>query len=81
MKLNTAIILAGGKSRRMGFDKQLIKIQGEYIVDHIGKKLKNHFEEIIVVTNTPELYDKNKYKLVKDIYPGYGPLAGIHIEF
>lgn len=79
MKLNTAIILAGGKSRRMGFDKQLIKIQGEYIVDHIGKKLKNHFEEIIVVTNTPELYDKNKYKLVKDIYLGYGPLAGIHI--
>lgn len=78
MKINSAIILAGGKSSRMGFDKQLIEINGKLIVDYISEKLRSHFDEILVVTNSPDLYQGKDYILTQDIFPGHGPLAGIH---
>lgn len=74
----SSIILAGGKSTRMGFDKQFLEVKGELIVKYLGKKLKEHFKEVIVVTNTPELYEEDEFILTKDIYPGFGPMAGIH---
>lgn len=36
-----AIILAGGKSQRMGEDKSLIEIEGKQMILHIIEKLKN----------------------------------------
>ncbi|MGI6199107.1 MAG: molybdenum cofactor guanylyltransferase, partial [Candidatus Cloacimonadaceae bacterium] len=42
--MNTAIILAGGKSTRMGFDKQLITIEGVNITKYIIRVLKSIFE-------------------------------------
>lgn len=79
MKLfDTAIILAGGKSHRMGYDKQLIQINNELIVVHLAKQLSKHFSEIIVVTNQPDLYPNCPFRLIQDIIPGKGPLSGIH---
>lgn len=78
MKTDTAIILAGGKSTRMGFDKQEIKIGGKLIVDHLAEKLEKHFSQIIVVTKTPDLYKGRPYTLCQDYYVDCGPLAGIH---
>ena len=43
MKLDSAIILAGGKSIRMGIDKQKLKINDEYIIDKIINELKKLF--------------------------------------
>lgn len=77
MSVNTAIILAGGKSSRMGFDKQEIRIGGKLIVDHIAEKLRKCFDEIIIVTNRPDLY-KGNYIVAQDIHTGKGPLAGIY---
>ena len=37
---NTAIILAGGKSSRMGFDKQFLEINNNRLIDSLVKKLK-----------------------------------------
>ena len=34
-QFGTALILSGGKSRRMGFDKQLLQIRDRNIIDHI----------------------------------------------
>ena len=76
--INTAIILAGGKSTRMGFDKQLIKMGNITITEYIIKILKPLFENIIVVTNKLELYEDNNIVTAEDIYKGYGPIAGIH---
>lgn len=78
MKTDTAIILAGGKSTRMGFDKQEIKIGGKLIVDYLAEKLEKHFSQIIVVTKTPDLYRGKPYTLCQDTYKNSGPLAGIH---
>ena len=72
------IILAGGKSRRMGFDKQQLEIAGETIVHKQIHHLHQYFYEVIVVSNRPDLYQDVPVQVVRDDYLGQGPLAGIH---
>ena len=76
--INTAVILAGGKSSRMGFDKQLLNVEGLNITDYIIESLKPIFKNIIVVTNKPSLYKDKDIIITGDYYKGYGPLGGIH---
>ncbi|MHC1684364.1 MAG: molybdenum cofactor guanylyltransferase [Clostridiaceae bacterium] len=78
-KFKTAVILAGGKSSRMGFDKQLLKLSQFRVIDILAEKLKEEFEEIIIVTNKPELYKDSAYKIVTDEIKEKGPLEGIYI--
>ena len=77
-QFGTAVILAGGKSSRMGFDKQFLKMDNRKLVDIIAEKLKALFSEVIIVSNKPEFYKNADYKVVSDIVPGKGPLSGIH---
>lgn len=77
-KFGTAVILAGGKSARMGFDKQLLKINERRLMDSLISKLKQEFSEIIIVTNKPEYYQGLGDKITSDIIVGKGPLSGIH---
>lgn len=76
--METAIILAGGKSSRMGFDKQFMKLDGRYIIDIILDKLSSFFSEFIIVTNRPEAYRQYSCKVVRDEVENFGPLGGIH---
>ncbi len=77
-QFGTAVILAGGKSARMGFDKQLIKINERRLMDSITNRLRQEFDEIIIVTNKPEYYKGLSDKITTDIIAGKGPLSGIH---
>ena len=77
--METAIILAGGKSSRMGFDKQFLKLRDKYVIEIIAERLKEVFSEIIIVTGRPEEYVKYGFKLVEDEVRNFGPLAGIHV--
>ncbi|WP_425538143.1 molybdenum cofactor guanylyltransferase [Microaceticoccus formicicus] len=78
MKCKNAVILAGGKSRRMKFDKQELEINGEKLIGRTIQILSTIFDGITVVTNRPELYEKYKVNTISDIYPGFGPISGIH---
>ena len=78
-EFGSAVILAGGKSRRMGFDKQFLQIKNHYLLCHHGEQLAKLFEQVIVVTNTPELYRDTPFILVSDEICHKGPLSGIHI--
>lgn len=77
-KFNTAVILAGGKSIRMGFDKQLLSINKMRLINHLIKKLNDEFKEIIIVTNTPSYYENHSCKIISDEIKNKGPLSGIH---
>ncbi len=77
-KFGSAIVLAGGKSSRMGFDKQFIKINERRLMDSIVSRLSKVFDDIIIVSNTPEIYMGISYTVVTDRIKGKGPLAGIH---
>ena len=77
-KCNSAVILAGGRSTRMGFDKQFLAIDEVRIIDKLINHLKIEFEEIIIVTNKPEHYEHYDCKIVSDEIKNKGPLGGIH---
>lgn len=77
-KFGTAIILAGGKSLRMGFDKQFLKIDQRRLMDSLINKLKKEFSEIIIVTNKPEYYIGLSHRIITDKLKQKGPLGGIH---
>jgi molybdopterin-guanine dinucleotide biosynthesis protein A len=73
----TAVILAGGRSSRMGQDKSLLAIRGRPMVAHIYLQLRPHFDQILISTNTPEKYAFLGLPTVPDPIPDQGPLMGI----
>ncbi|PAE43550.1 molybdenum cofactor guanylyltransferase [Bacillus sp. 7884-1] len=73
-----AIILAGGKSSRMGTNKALLKLNEKTTIERMVDILKIYFDDIILVTNDMESYQFLGVKMVSDHYPGKGPLAGFH---
>ena len=70
------VILAGGRSRRMGTCKALLTIEGETMLSRLTRQLDD-FQEKLLSTNTPALAEGLPLKPVPDIYPGAGPLAGL----
>lgn len=74
----TGILLAGGKSSRMGKDKALLKYEDETFMSNSIKKLKKLFNEVIVVEGNINKYNIDNAKIIKDIYPNMGPMGGIH---
>lgn len=72
------IILAGGKSSRMGTNKALLRINKQTVIEIIYNKLQPLFSETIIVTNNPKEYTFLSLPIVEDIFKGLGPLAGIH---
>jgi FdhD protein len=74
----SGVILAGGESRRMGSDKSLLPLDGERFIERSFQLMASLFEEVLIVTNSPELYADIPCRKVPDIYRGKGALAGIH---
>ncbi len=74
----SAVILAGGESRRMGSDKSLLPWHGGRFIEHIHRQLDELFDEVVIVTNSPSLYTQIPCRKVPDIYYKQGSLAGIH---
>ena len=74
----TAVILAGGKSSRMGQDKYLLPVNGQPLIQHIINQLEGHFDEIIIGANDPERFAFTGLKVVPDMEPDKGPLMGIY---
>ncbi|MBD3636321.1 MAG: molybdenum cofactor guanylyltransferase [Crocinitomicaceae bacterium] len=70
------IILAGGKSSRMGEDKGLMALFGKPMIAYVLDKAKEISEDIIIVSDNDN-YKKFGYKVVRDLYKGLGPLSGI----
>jgi molybdenum cofactor guanylyltransferase len=77
-EFGTAVILCGGKSTRMGFDKCMIKVKNKYLIEIIGEKLEQIFENIFLATNDLEKIKGLKYQGVVDIIPDLGPVGAIY---
>jgi len=78
----TSIVLAGGKSLRLGRDKASIVIGGERLIQRVINLVAHLSDEIIVVTSEQQkglaLFSDLSAKVVVDIYPGKGSLGGIY---
>jgi molybdopterin-guanine dinucleotide biosynthesis protein A len=78
----SCIILAGGKSVRLGYDKIQEKVGGSSLLDKVIFQIEPLADEIILVVaedrNFPRLEDHQKIRKVCDIFPGQGSLGGIY---
>jgi molybdopterin-guanine dinucleotide biosynthesis protein A len=78
-KISAAILAGGIGSRFHGMIKPKIIIGGEMIISRIISVIRDIFDEIIIVTNTPSEFEEFSFcKIVKDEIVNSGPLGGIH---
>jgi molybdopterin-guanine dinucleotide biosynthesis protein A len=75
---STGVILAGGKSSRMGENKALLNLDGRPFVAHVASTLQAVFDRVVVVANDDSTYGFLGLEIFGDIYHDCGPLGGIH---
>lgn len=74
----TGIVLAGGKSGRMGTDKAFLRVAGRPIVERVIDVLGEAFGKVIIVTNSPSAYAGYNALVIKDAVDMPGPLTGVY---
>lgn len=76
----SAVILAGGESRRLGTDKALLELDGQSLLVRMVSKLTMLSDDLVVVTSNPRTYEHLglEARLVPDERPGHGALMGIY---
>lgn len=78
----SCIILAGGKSLRLGRDKVLERVGNTSLLEQAISRIDSLSKDIIIVTAKERTFaplaDNPKIKIVSDIFPGQGSLGGIY---
>jgi molybdenum cofactor guanylyltransferase len=74
----TAIILAGGKSERMGTDKGLLDLKGKPFIKHICEALEPIVGTNILISSSNKEYDTFGYTRIEDIIENKGPVGGLY---
>ncbi|MDD3898451.1 MAG: molybdenum cofactor guanylyltransferase [Syntrophomonadaceae bacterium] len=74
----SGVIMAGGRSSRMKFNKAFAEVAGKPVIQIIIEKLQPLFQEIIIISNEPEFFTSFGLPVYRDIYPYLGPVGGIH---
>ena len=74
-----AVILAGGRSTRMGRNKALVLLDGEPLIRRVMRRLKDQCDPIAINANAePDLFAEFGLPVLPDTVPGFpGPLAGV----
>ncbi|MDE2059642.1 MAG: molybdenum cofactor guanylyltransferase [candidate division NC10 bacterium] len=74
----TGIVLAGGKSSRMGFNKAFIEFGGKRLIETTVDCLRTLFSEVLIIANDPPRYAYLGVKVIPDLIPDSGSLGGIY---
>lgn len=72
----TAFILAGGRSTRMGTDKAFARLDGRTLLER-ALDLARYLTSDVRIVGDPVKF-ASFAPVVEDVFPGCGPLAGIH---
>lgn len=81
--MNTLVILAGGKSSRMGTDKVFLPLQnGESFLAHLYRNAKAVFDRVLISAGSSAHTDQIRAlfpeaEIIPDRYPEQGPMGGI----
>lgn len=74
----SGVLLAGGKSRRMGKDKRILVLDGETLLNRALGVLVKVFQEVIVVLGEEEFaIDDHTVRVVHDIIPNCAAAGGL----
>ncbi len=73
------VVLAGGRSRRLGLDKALVRFGGVPLLRIVVERVAQVCREVVVAVDRPERYEGLGLptRLVTDESPGLGPLSGL----
>src|SRR5262245_64122623 len=76
----TGVLLAGGKSRRMGEDKRHLLVGEQTLLERSLEILQTVFEKVVIVIaqDSPPL-ERVANPVVRDIIPNCGRLGGLYI--
>jgi len=78
----TAVILAGGSSKRLREDKGLIKLAGKPLILHVIDRISNAVDEVIIVVGSEDQKKdyscilKSAVKIITDKYDAQSPIVG-----
>ena len=79
----TAVVLAGGRGRRMRADKAGLAVGGRTLLEHVLAQIEPYFDEVLVSLSPGQslrLGEKKRAgtpRIVEDATPGLGPLGGM----
>lgn len=74
----SAVLLAGGRSRRMGRDKARLECGGRTLIERQAALLRALAPaECFLAARAPDAYPDVGLPVLADAFPGQGPLAGI----
>jgi molybdopterin-guanine dinucleotide biosynthesis protein A len=75
----TGVLIAGGKSRRMGQDKRFMKFDGTSLMDRTLDVLEEVFTSVVVALAEPlEHWNARGHRVVLDAVPDRGSLGGLY---
>lgn len=74
----TGIVLAGGKSRRLGTDKAQVTVGGRSIINRVMDALEGFCDEVLIAANDPAPYEILGLRIVPDEEPGGGSVMGVY---
>jgi len=83
----SAVILAGGYSRRFGRDKSLIQLAGKPLISHVTDRVSKIVEEVVIVVSSPNQKEsispvcQEDVKIIIDVGDLHGPLVGASTGF
>ncbi len=76
----SAIVLAGGQSRRFGKNKAEVQVAGKTLLEWVLDVISPLFDDIVLVGGVPELShtQSGEIRILEDEIPGVGPLGGLY---
>jgi molybdopterin-guanine dinucleotide biosynthesis protein A len=74
----TGLIMAGGKSRRLGQDKRFLMLGGKSSLQRVLDAYQNLFDEILIVADSHKPFQSVRVRVVEDLIPGAATLGGLY---
>lgn len=74
----TGLIMAGGKSKRLGQDKRFLMLGGKSCLQRVLEAYQDLFDEILVVADVKEPFQSLGVHVVEDLIPGRATLGGLY---
>jgi len=76
--MGAAVVLAGGKSRRMGRDKLELALGGQTLLESVVNRFGEEFDDVFLSVADIKKYPGINARRLVDVLPGAGPMSGLH---
>jgi len=76
--MSCVVVLAGGKSQRMGRDKLTLSLEGQTLLESAVNRFQKAFKSVYLSVADENKYPEINAPRIVDIFPGAGPMSGLH---